>query len=139
MSPEQIQRVQHSFALVAPIADQAAALFYDRLFTQHPEVRPLFSGDIKRQGAMLMQTLALAVKHLHEPQEIMEPLRALGRRHVGYGVKEAHYPLVGDALLWTLEQGLGEAFDAETREAWAAAYGLLAGVMCEAAADAQAA
>ena len=139
MNPEQIRRVQDSFALVEPIAEQAAALFYDRLFTQHPEVRPLFSGDIKRQGAMLMQTLALAVKHLHEPREITEPLRALGRRHVGYGVKEAHYPLVGDALLWTLEQGLGEAFDAETREAWAAAYGLLAGVMCEAAADAHAA
>lgn len=139
MTPEQIRRVQESFALVAPIADQAAGLFYDRLFTQHPEVRPLFSDDIKRQGAMLMQTLALAVKHLHEPQQIMEPLRALGRRHVGYGVKDAHYPLVGEALLWTLEQGLGEAFDDDTQAAWAAAYGLLAGVMCDAAAEAQAA
>lgn len=139
MTPQQITRVQDSFAQVAPIAEQAAALFYDRLFEQNPELRALFSGDIKRQGAMLMQTLALAVKHLHQPDQILEPLRSLGRRHVGYGVEEHHYPLVGDALLWTLGQGLGDAFDDDTREAWTAAYGLLAGVMCQAAADAQAA
>jgi len=137
MTPQQIARVQDSFAHVEPIADQAATLFYDRLFAQNPELRPLFSGDMERQGVMLMQTLGLAVKHLNDPEPIMEPLRALGRRHVGYGVKEAHYPLVGAALLWTLEQGLGDAFDEDTREAWAAAYELLAGVMCQAAADAQ--
>lgn len=139
MTPQQITRVQDSFAHVEPIADQAATLFYDRLFEQNPELRTLFSGDIDRQGAMLMQTLALAVKNLNTPDRIMEPLRALGRRHVGYGVQEAHYPLVGAALLWTLEQGLGDAFDEDTREAWAAAYQLLSGVMCQAAADAQAA
>ena len=136
MTPDQIARVQSSFSKVEPIAEQAAGMFYDRLFEQNPELRALFGDNMRRQGLMLMQALSLAVKNLHQSEAIMEPLQAMGRRHVGYGVERAHYPLVGDALLWTLEQGLGDDFDAETREAWAGAYDLLATVMSEAAEEA---
>ena len=133
MTPEQVERVQSSFSKVEPIAEQAAGMFYDRLFEQNPELRALFGDNMRRQGLMLMQALSLAVKNLHQPDAIMEPLQAMGRRHLVYGVKREHYPMVGSALLWTLEQGLGDDFDADTREAWAQAYDLLATVMCEAA------
>jgi hemoglobin-like flavoprotein len=136
MTPEQIQQVQHSFEQVAPITDQAAALFYERLFTLDPGLRSLFKGDIAGQGRMLMQTLGLAVRNLHQPERIVPAVQALGERHVGYGVREADYDTVGQALLWTLEQGLGAAFTATVRDAWAAAYGLLAGIMIQAAAAA---
>lgn len=135
MTPRQITLVQDSFTQVAPVADQAAVWFYERLFEQNPELRPLFRGDIRKQGAMLMQTLALAVKHLHEPEAILETVRALGRRHVGYGVRAAHYAPVGAALLWTLERGLGETFTEEVQAAWAAAYTMLADIMLAGAAE----
>lgn len=133
MTPDQVARVQSSFSKVEPIAEQAAGMFYDRLFEQHPELRALFGDNMRRQGMMLMQALSLAVENLHQPEAIMEPLQAMGRRHLVYGVKREHYPMVGSALLWTLEQGLGDDFDTDTREAWAQAYELLASVMCEAA------
>lgn len=129
VTPHQIDLVQKSFEKVAPIADTAAALFYARLFEIDPSTRPLFRNDLRRQGAMLMQTLGLAVRHLHDPTPVLAAVQALGVRHVGYGVTEAHYGSVGAALLWTLGQGLGEAFTAEVESAWAAAYDLLSGVM----------
>lgn len=133
MNPEQVRLVQESFEKVAPIADQAAALFYERLFSQEPSLRQLFKGDLRKQGQMLMQTLALAVRSLHQPQSIVPAVQQLGIRHAGYGVRNEDYADVGAALLWTLEQGLGPAFTDEVREAWASAYGLLSGVMIEAA------
>ncbi|PPE72855.1 hemin receptor [Solimonas fluminis] len=136
MTPGQIQQVQHSFEQVAPIAEQAAALFYERLFTLDPGLRSLFKGDIAGQGRMLMQTLGLVVRSLDQPERIVPAVQALGARHAGYGVREADYDTVGAALLWTLEQGLGAAFTASVREAWAAAYGLLAGIMVQAGAAA---
>jgi hemoglobin-like flavoprotein len=135
VTPHQIQLVQTSFEKVAPIADTAAALFYSRLFETDPSTRPLFRGDLRRQGAMLMQTLGLAVRHLHDPTPVLGAVQNLGVRHIGYGVTETHYGSVGTALLWTLGQGLGEAFTEEVRDAWAAAYDLLAGVMQAAAAS----
>ncbi len=133
MSPEQIEKVQSSFARVEPIADQAAALFYGRLFEQNPGFRRLFKGDLQRQGGMLMATLALAVKNLHQPERILSAVQELGRRHVGYGVTAADYAPVGEALIWTLEQGLGAHFTTDVRAAWVAAYRLLSGVMVQAA------
>ena len=65
--------------------------------------------------------------------QIVPAVRALGARHVGYGVRAEHYAVVGTALLWTLEQGLGAAFTPAVRDAWAAAYRALAGVMVDAA------
>jgi len=135
MTPEQKKLVQQSFAKVLPIKEQAAELFYGRLFELDPSLRPMFKGDMKRQGAMLMSVLAMAVNGLDRLHAIVPAVEALGRRHVGYGVRDEHYETVGAALLWTLEKGLGTAFTPETRAAWEACYGLLAGVMKDAAAE----
>ena len=135
MTPEQIDLVQNSFKLVAPIAEDAAALFYDRLFTLDPALRPLFKNDMKEQGRKLMQALSIVVKGLKRLDTILPAVQDLGRRHVHYGVRDEHYDTVGAALLWTLTQGLGDAFTPEVEDAWATAYGLLAGAMKEAAAE----
>jgi hemoglobin-like flavoprotein len=129
MTPRQIEIVQQSFAKVAPIADVAADLFYNRLFELDPSLRKLFSGDMKKQGGMLMSMLASAVRGLSNPNALLPVLTMLGRRHAGYGVVDAHYTTVAQALLWTLEQGLGDDFTPETRDAWVAAYTLMATVM----------
>jgi len=133
MTEDQVAAVQGSFAKVVPIAEQASALFYGRLFEIAPETRVLFKGDLDEQGRKLMKALFTVVNSLSRPEEMLPVARALAVRHVGYGVKAAHYPKVGEALLWTLREGLGEAFDRKTEEAWATAYTALSGVMIEAA------
>jgi len=136
MNDSQIQLVRHSFALVLPIADQAAALFYDKLFERDPSISTLFRGDMAQQGARLMHMIEGAVQMLDRPSMLRHALLRLGERHAGYGVVDAHYPLVGAALLDTLAVGLGDAFTAETREAWAAMYTMVAEAMREGAAAA---
>ena len=131
MTPQQVDLVQQSFAKVAPIADEAAQLFYGRLFEIAPEVKPLFRGDIKEQGRKLMATLSVVVGGLTKLETILPAASALASRHVDYGVKPAHYASVGAALLWTLEKGLGVAWTAELKDAWAAAYTTLSGYMIE--------
>jgi len=129
MTPEQIDLVQTSFAKVAPIADTAATLFYDRLFEIAPETKPLFRGDMNEQGRKLMTTLGVVVNGLKNLDAILPAARALAVKHVGYGVTAAHYTPVGEALIRTLEKGLGSDFTAKTKEAWLAAYGALSAVM----------
>jgi hemoglobin-like flavoprotein len=129
MTPAQIKLVQDSFAKVAPISDQAAALFYGRLFEIAPEVTPLFKGDLAEQGRKLMATLAVVVNGLANLDSILPAASALARRHVGYGVKPGHYAPVGEALLWTLERGLGPAWTQELATAWVAAYTTLSQFM----------
>jgi len=129
MTPEQVKLVQDSFAKVAPIADTAANLFYDRLFAIAPEVRSLFPEDLTEQKKKLMQMLATAVTNLHQVEKIIPAVQALGKRHAGYGVTAKHYEPVGAALLWTLEQGLGAEFTPPVKEAWTATYTTVAGVM----------
>lgn len=129
MTPHQIDLVQKSFAQVKPIASTAAQLFYQRLFTLDPGLRHLFKGDMARQGQMLMSMIGAAVAGLRSLETLSPVVRQLGARHVAYGVRQEHYDTVGAALLWTLEQGLGEAFTTEVRDAWAAAYTLLSEVM----------
>ena len=137
MTPRQIDLIRTSWSAVEPIADTAATLFYDQLFELDPAIRRLFRRtDMAAQRKILMQTLTVVVKSLDKLDTIVPAVQALGRRHAGYGVRSDHYESVGIALLWTLEQGLGDAFDDETREAWAAAYGTLASVMIAAADDA---
>lgn len=137
MTPRQIDLIRASWSAVEPIADTAATLFYDQLFELDPAIRRLFRRtDMAAQRKILMQTLTVVVKSLDKLDTIVPAVQALGRRHAGYGVRSEHYESVGIALVWTLEQGLGEAFDDETREAWAAAYGTLASVMIAAADDA---
>jgi hemoglobin-like flavoprotein len=134
MTPTEVGLIRASWAAVEPIADTAASLFYGRLFELDPALERLFRRtDMAAQRKVLMQTLAVVVKSLDRLDQIVPAVQALGRRHAGYGVREAHYDTVGAALLWTLEQGLGEAFTPQVREAWTAAYGTLASVMIEAA------
>ena len=134
MTPTEVGLIRASWAAVEPIADTAASLFYGRLFELDPALERLFRRtDMAAQRKVLMQTLAVVVKSLDRLDQIVPAVQALGRRHAGYGVREAHYDTVGSALLWTLEQGLGEAFTPPIREAWTAAYGTLATVMIEAA------
>jgi nitric oxide dioxygenase len=135
MTPQQIALVRASFAKVVPIKEEAAALFYDRLFAIDPSTRPLFRGDMKSQGVKLMAAIAAVVKALDRIDTMLDDLRGLARRHDRYGVREEHYASVGTALLWTLEQGLGFDFTPEVRDAWATAYGLLSSVMIEATSE----
>ena len=129
MNMIQKELVQTSFAQVRPIAEMAAALFYRRLFELDPTLRPLFKASIEEQGRKLMEMLGLAVKGLDRPDALLPALAALGRRHAGYGVNEHDYETVGEALVWTLEQGLGPSFTPEVREAWTALYKLVADTM----------
>ena len=132
MTPQQITLVQQSFAQVAPIAPQAAEIFYARLFELAPQVRPLFTGDMAEQGRKLMAMLAMVVNGLTRLETIVPAAQKLGQRHVAYGAEPAHYPVVGQALLDTLERGLGPAFTPDVKAAWNEAYALLSGVMIEA-------
>jgi nitric oxide dioxygenase len=114
---------------VAPISEQAAVIFYDRLFEVAPSVRALFPDDMKEQRKKLMATLAVVVNGLTNLEAVLPAASALAKRHVDYGAKPEHYPVVGGALLWTLEKGLGDAWTPELAEAWTAAYGTLSGYM----------
>ena len=133
----QIELVQETFAEVVPIADQAAALFYGRLFEIAPEVQPLFTGDMAEQGRKLMTTLGVVTRGLDDLGELLPVAGKLAERHVGYGVRPEHYEPVGAALLWTLGQGLGDAFTPEVEVAWTITYTALAAAMIDAAYDAE--
>ena len=140
MNALQIKLVQDSFAKVVPIADQAAVIFYDRLFEVAPTVKAMFPADMTEQRKKLMMVLAAVVNGLGNLESILPVASALAKRHVGYGAKAEHYPVVGAALLWTLEKGLGKAWTPEIADAWTAAYGTLSGYMIsEAYGNAQAA
>ena len=133
MTPHDKQLVQESFAKVAPIADQAAALFYQNLFDRDPAIKDLFRGDMVEQGRKLMQMIAAAVKGLDRLDSLVPVVQDLGRRHLKYGVLPQHYDTVGAALIETLATGLGPAFTPEVRRAWLAVYGVLATTMKDAA------
>lgn len=133
MTPEQIDLVQSSWAKVAPIANQAADIFYGHLFENNPGVRPIFSEDMSEQKKALMGMLAVAVNGLKKLDTILPAVQDLGRRHVAYGTKPEHYPAVGASLLYTLGTGLGDDFTPEVKDAWTAAYTTLADVMISAA------
>ena len=129
MTPNQVKLVQQSFAKVAPISDQAAVIFYDRLFEIAPQVKAMFPSDLTEQRKKLMATLAVVVTGLSNLESVLPAVSALATRHVSYGAKAEHYPVVGAALLWTLEKGLGDAWTLEVAAAWTAAYGTLSGYM----------
>ena len=132
MAPADITLVKDSFRKVLPIADQAAALFYARLFELDPELRHLFRGDMIEQGRKLMAMIATAVASLERLDALVPAVRQLGKRHAAYRVTEEHYATVGAALLWTLEKGLGPEFTTPVRDAWTSTYSLLANTMIEA-------
>ena len=129
MNPSQIRLVQESFAKVAPISDQAAVMFYNRLFEIAPQVKAMFPADLTEQRKKLMATLSVVVNGLGNLETILPAASALATRHVSYGAKAEHYPVVGAALLWTLEKGLGDGWTPEVADAWTAAYGTLSDFM----------
>ena len=137
MTTQQKTLVQTTFQQVAPIADDVAAMFYQRLFTLDPALTVLFPGEMKEQGRRLMQMIGIALRGLDHLEQIVPAIEELGRRHVGYGVRLEHYKTVGAALLWTLEQGLGEGYTNEVREAWTVVYTVLATTMQRGAAATQ--
>ena len=134
MTATHVALVQASFEQVRPILEPAAVMFYERLFELDPSLRGLFRSSREAQAQKLAQALTVVVKGLEHPAQLRGAIEALGRRHAGYGVRDGHYTTVGEALIWTLEQGLGAAFTPEVRAAWVDAYGWLAFVMREAAA-----
>ena len=134
MTPTQVDMIRTSWTAVEPIGDVAATLFYDRLFELQPALRRLFARtDMDQQKKILIQTLTVVVKSLDRLDQLVPAIEALGRRHAGYGVRAGHYDTVGAALLWTLGQGLGDAFTPELETAWTEAYSTLASVMIGAA------
>ncbi len=131
MTPSQRLLVRASFAKVEPIADTAAMMFYDELFERDPQLRHLFKNDMAEQRKKLMQMLAVAVEHLDDWETISNAVRALGKRHRGYGVSPADYDTVGAALIATLERGLGPEFTSDVREAWIACVSAIAAEMLD--------
>ncbi|MDO9060727.1 MAG: globin family protein [Bradyrhizobium sp.] len=135
MNSTQVKLVQESFSKVVPISETAAVIFYDRLFEVAPAVKAMFPSDMTGQRKKLMMMLAAVVNGLGNLESILPAARALAKRHVGYGAQPEHYPVVGGALLWTLEKGLGEDWTPDVADAWTAAYGTLSGYMISEAYD----
>jgi hemoglobin-like flavoprotein len=133
MDDHTISLVRESFDLIEPIAPQAGAMFYANLFEADPSLQGLFKGNMEQQAAKLMQMIAVAVAKLDQPEVLMPVLDQLGRRHAGYGVQDQHYDTVGAALLKTLYQGLGVAYNEDVEEAWVTVYAVLAARMKAAA------
>ena len=137
MTLQQIELVKKTWVMVVPIADTAAELFYGRLFELEPSYRAMFKHDMTEQGKKLMKTINIAVEALDDVEPLVPTLKQMGADHAGYGVVDRDYNVVGAALLWTLEQGLGEVFTDEVKNAWAAVYEVLANTMKSGAAEAE--
>ncbi|CAF0697975.1 globin family protein [Candidatus Methylacidithermus pantelleriae] len=133
MTEDRKALVRQSWEWIEPNAQAAGELFYSVLFEMAPSVRPMFKTAISEQANKLMQAIGFVVKGMDRWDTVVPVLQDLGRRHVQYGVMPEHYDIVGEALLRTLEKGLGERFTPPVREAWTNAYQLVAGVMKEAA------
>lgn len=133
MTPDQIVLLRRSIDGLRPHSEQAAALFYGRLFEMLPEVRPLFTEDMVEQGRKLMRTLVAVMNGIDDMRSLRPAVERLGQRHLQYGVRQEHYEPVGVALIWALEQGLGDAFTPDTRSAWLKAYDVLTQIMLDAA------
>jgi len=132
LTDNQIQLVTDSWQKVLPIKETAAELFYNRLFELDPSLKSLFTGDMKEQGDRLMNMINIAVNALNRLEDVVPAIQAMGRRHKDYRVEPRHYDTVAQALLWTLGQGLGDAFTPEVKDAWTQVYTLLATTMIEA-------
>jgi hemoglobin-like flavoprotein len=132
MTPKQIELIEESWDHVITNTKEAGQLFYDRLFKESPELKPLFKGDMRDQERKLISLITFAVSKLRNINEIIDDVKALGARHKQYGVKDEYYSNVATALLWTLEQGLGERWTDEVKQAWTTLYMTLAEIMTKA-------
>jgi hemoglobin-like flavoprotein len=135
MTPEQKWMVRRSFPAIATLSRAISMLFYGRLFQVDPSLRPMFKQDIEVQGRKLMDMLSALMSHIDSIEDMIPLLKALGQRHVGYGVRPEHYPLVANSLIWAIAMALDEEFDPELRNAWKTLIELVAGVMKEGAAE----
>src|SRR5262245_26469341 len=138
LTKRDIEIVQQDWTKVEEIADQAASLLYDRLFTLDPTARHLFRGNLEKQKRKLISMIGSAVFGLSQPEILLPIVRLLGRKHAAFGVRNDDYATVEAALLWTLRQGLGAAFDPEHEAAWIRVYGVLADTMKDPAEPARA-
>lgn len=134
MRKEEIELVKTSWARVMPVSDQVASLFYGKLFELDPSLESLFPDNMEEQGRKLMKMINTAVNALDHLDEIAPAIEAMGERHVAYGVKGEDYDTVGEALIWTLGQDLGDSFTADVKLAWSRVYAFWAGTMKSAAA-----
>lgn len=133
MTTEQIQLVKRSWTLVACMpAEEVGKLFYTRLFELAPHLQHLFKSPQPEQSRKLIAMINYVINRLDTLEEIMGEVTKLAQRHVQYGVKEEHYHVVGQALLWTLEKGLDKFWHPELKEAWMLCYATLAGAMINA-------
>ncbi len=129
LTKTQVRLVQDSFSLVEPISEQAATIFYDSLFSIDPSLKTMFRNDMKVQGRKLMTMLKAAVDGLDDLEALVPALQQLAQRHNAYGTKKSHFTPVGNALLYTLKTGLGDAFTQEVREAWISVIHIVADTM----------
>ncbi|MDX5320621.1 MAG: globin domain-containing protein [Bacteroidota bacterium] len=132
LTNQQIELIRNSWSKVVPISKVAGIMFYDRLFEVAPSVKPLFKSPLSEQSVKLMSMLGMVVGHLDKLDVISSQVAQLAQRHNAYGAKPEHYTVVGECLIWTLEQGLGDDFDSATKEAWLAAFTALSGIMIDA-------
>jgi methyl-accepting chemotaxis protein len=133
-----LDALETSFDLVAPRGDELMDVFYARLFDAAPAVRPLFAGtDLRRQKAMLLSALVLVRKSLRDLDAIVPTLHKLGARHVAYGARPEHYPVVAGVLIASMAEIAGPAWRPHHERAWAAALDVVAGAMLEGAATAE--
>jgi hemoglobin-like flavoprotein len=129
VNAREMEIVRGDWEKVEPLGDAVGTLFYERLFALDPGARSLFPADMAEQKQKLARMIGAAVYGLDDPEVLGPILQLLGRKHARLGVSEQHYETVGTALLWTLRQGLGEAFGPENEAAWASVYRVLANEM----------
>lgn len=130
MTPESEQLVQESWSLISQQGETLAERFYGRLFEIAPHQRRLFATtDMLEQQRKFTAMLQEIVRQIGAPEHLVPEVAALGARHSGYGVTANDYGVVGEALIWALEQELGSAMTPELRQAWKEAYVLTARLM----------
>jgi hemoglobin-like flavoprotein len=129
VTPPQVELIRETFPVVEEFAGPMTQLFYGRLFQVAPELRSLFHGNIQVQGVKFAEMLAALAGSASDLQKYAGPLRAMGHRHAGYGVKPVNYPVVGQALLWALGQALESEFTPQVKEAWTALISEVAEMM----------
>ena len=129
MKPEHIKLVKRSWKILMAIDPKIIGdAFYSKLFTDNPGIRKLFPSDMNKQYVKLVDMLSSIIMNLDQPETVSADIVAMSKRHTGYGVKPAHYVLVGTALLWTLKQGLGTDWNQDIEDAWTNCYTSLADV-----------
>jgi hemoglobin-like flavoprotein len=136
MDLERVELLKTSFARLSTNPEETALLFYARLFALNPALRPLFTTALPEQAEKFMRMLAFIIGGLHRPSTIIGEVKSLGVRHMGYGTLAAHYDVVGEALLWAIDQRLGPHSTPAIKAAWREAFFLMAGLMKEAAMEA---